>query len=151
MPGTATPYRVGGGHPLLRAGARGPAVRTAQRLLHVRADGEFGPVTRAATKRFQRTHHLLADGEIGRRTWAALTAARVQPAVYHLRHRPVLRQGARGPAVRLVQRAVGAHADGDFGPRTRAAVIRFQRRHHLTADGVVGPRTWAALRVVRRV
>src|SRR3954470_10173860 len=31
--------------------------------------------------------------------------------------------------------------DGLFGSRTRAAVIAFQTRHHLTADGTVGPHT----------
>lgn len=36
-------------------------------------------------------------------------------------------------------------ADGAFGPRTREAVIRFQRRFGLTPDGVVGPATWRVL------
>lgn len=35
--------------------------------------------------------------------------------------------------------------DGIAGPRTRAAVRTFQRRHHLHADGVAGPRTRRAL------
>lgn len=39
---------------------------------------------------------------------------------------------------------VGA-ADGVFGPKTDAAVRRFQRDNKLVADGIVGPKTWAAL------
>ncbi|HEX4016653.1 MAG TPA: NlpC/P60 family protein [Frankiaceae bacterium] len=57
----------------------------------------------------------------------------------------VLRQGARGSAVVVLQHDLRIPADGAFGPQTRRAVITFQRRHHLTADGVVGARTWAAL------
>jgi peptidoglycan hydrolase-like protein with peptidoglycan-binding domain len=36
-------------------------------------------------------------------------------------------------------------ADGYFGPRTKAAVIAYQRSHRLTADGIVGPVTWRTL------
>jgi Putative peptidoglycan binding domain len=39
-------------------------------------------------------------------------------------------------------------ADGDYGPKTAAAVRDFQMVHHLVADGEVGPRTAQALGVV---
>ena len=34
---------------------------------------------------------------------------------------------------------------GYFGPRTRAAVKKFQSRHHLSANGKVDKKTWRAL------
>jgi peptidoglycan hydrolase-like protein with peptidoglycan-binding domain len=49
--------------------------------------------------------------------------------------------------VALVQRKLHVAADGIFGPRTKRAVVRFQRAHHLAATGVVGAATWRALHV----
>jgi cell wall-associated NlpC family hydrolase len=57
-----------------------------------------------------------------------------------------LKKGDRGPNVAKVQRWLNQPDDGIFGPATKAAVKRFQRRQGLTPDGVVGPATWAALR-----
>jgi hypothetical protein len=37
--------------------------------------------------------------------------------------------------------------DGDFGPATRAALVSFQRDHHLQPDGVAGPLTHRQLQV----
>lgn len=64
-----------------------------------------------------------------------------------------LRQGASGPEVADLQRALNRQlpasqripVDGDFGPRTEAAVKAFQRSRGLEPDGVVGPRTQGAL------
>ncbi|HTV71183.1 MAG TPA: peptidoglycan-binding domain-containing protein [Rhizobiaceae bacterium] len=63
---------------------------------------------------------------------------------------PVLSLGAKGPSVERLQKALSAAgakitADSDFGPKTKAAVIAFQKKNGLTADGVVGPYTWDAL------
>lgn len=59
--------------------------------------------------------------------------------------RRVLRQGATGDDVALLQRALNIRIDGAFGPATRAAVARFQRARSLLPDGIVGRMTWAAL------
>jgi NlpC/P60 family/Putative peptidoglycan binding domain len=61
-----------------------------------------------------------------------------------------VRPGERSDAVAAVQRRLAANrrclaVDGEFGPRTRRAVVAFQRDHGLVPDGVVGERTWGAL------
>ena len=50
-------------------------VRALQRKIGVRADGEFGPRTRRALKRWQRRNGLAADGVVGPRTLAKLGLA----------------------------------------------------------------------------
>ncbi len=59
---------------------------------------------------------------------------------------PTLRIGSTGPCVAAVQRQLGIHADGKFGPITRKAVMAFEKRHGLVVDGVVGRQTWTKLR-----
>lgn len=63
---------------------------------------------------------------------------------------PTLRHGAHGPAVASLQHALqrtdrAVRIDGDFGPATGQALIRFQRANGLTPDGVAGPASWALL------
>jgi peptidoglycan hydrolase-like protein with peptidoglycan-binding domain len=58
-----------------------------------------------------------------------------------------VRKGDRGKAVKSVQRRLGLHADGVFGPLTHRAVKRFQKRRRLEADGIVGPLTRRAMRL----
>jgi hypothetical protein len=63
-----------------------------------------------------------------------------------------LRLGDTGAEVKKLQQALieaGMPATSDpsgvFGPGTRAAVLDYQSKSHLTPDGIVGPKTWAAL------
>src|SRR5829696_6550037 len=65
-----TEHRQRSSSPAVRS--RGAHVRTLQRLLHIPADGVFGPQTARAVKRFQRAHGLVADGVVGPATWSAL-------------------------------------------------------------------------------
>ena len=56
-----------------------------------------------------------------------------------------LKQGSKGTAVVVLQRALKTTADGAFGPTTRAAVVAFQKQQKIAQDGVVGPMVWARL------
>ena len=68
-----------------------------------------------------------------------------------------LRQGSRGPFVTVIQTELNRisrnypaipripQVDGIFGPRTEAAVRKFQEIFDLDVDGVVGKATWYAL------
>jgi peptidoglycan hydrolase-like protein with peptidoglycan-binding domain len=66
--------------------------------------------------------------------------------------RPILRRGSKGNRVREAQARLNARGatpplvvDGDFGPKTEAAVRKFQLSRGLAVDGVIGKDTWNAL------
>lgn len=56
-----------------------------------------------------------------------------------------LNKGDKGEDVKAVQRVVGTKVDGDFGPKTEAAVKAWQKARGLVADGIVGPKTAARM------
>ena len=53
-------------------------------------------------------------------------------------------EGETGPDVARIQRIVGATVDGDWGPKTTAAVKAWQTLHGLEPDGLWGPLCEAA-------
>lgn len=63
----------------------------------------------------------------------------------------VLKQGSRGDLVKTMQTKLikwgylTGSADGVFGAKTKAAVIKFQKKNGLSADGIVGTRTAQAM------
>jgi peptidoglycan hydrolase-like protein with peptidoglycan-binding domain/DNA invertase Pin-like site-specific DNA recombinase len=109
-------------------------------------DGLFGPRTKAAVERFQGANGLAVDGVVGALTTAALDreATTIAPGAGY--GRP---HGSR--RVRSLQRRLRRAGerpgplDGLFGPRTEAAVERFQGGHGLAVDGIVGAKTRGAL------
>jgi murein DD-endopeptidase MepM/ murein hydrolase activator NlpD len=113
-------------------------------------DGIRGPRTVAGIRRFQRRQGLVVDGIVGPKTRRALGR--------YARHRfgtRLLSNGKRGWDVTALQFTLARHGfpcgtfDGGFGPRTEAALRRFQRWSRLVPDGVAGPATYAALRTRR--
>ena len=120
-------------------------------VYHGAIDGVRGPQTRKATRRFQRRKGLRADGVAGPRTRRAL-GRRGRPPLGSR----VMKIGHRGWDVAGLQFMLKKRGfspgsiDGGFGPRTRAAVLRYQRSRRLGADGLAGPATIGALRRGRR-
>ena len=85
-------------------------------------------------------------------TIVGASTAAAAPATAHAvaANWPVVRQGAKGERVRVIQlllnaRGVAVVVDGDFGKATTAAVKTFQKKNKLAVDGFVGPATWTKL------
>jgi peptidoglycan hydrolase-like protein with peptidoglycan-binding domain len=134
-----------------------PRVRVLQRRLRALGhrpgpvDGLYGPLTEAAVERLQRDSGLSVDGIVGPRTRRVVNA-----------ETPPLAPGAGygqpggSPRVRDVQRRLRAlgqrpgPVDGRYGPRTRAAIERFQDSAGQPSSGVLSPATAVALARVDR-
>ena len=155
---TSSTARTTSTGPTLSRGSMGPQVAELQRLLQAAGvptgavDGDFGPMTQAAVRRFQQAKGLSVDGVVGPQTWAALRSARpATPSAPATSSQPVLRQGDMGADVETLQKQLLRHGftpgdvDGQFGGQTRRALVEFQRAKGLNADGVAGPSTWQAL------
>ncbi|MEM6253105.1 MAG: peptidoglycan-binding protein [Cyanobacteria bacterium P01_D01_bin.156] len=116
----------------------------AQRLGSVSITGLFDYETEIAVKTFQSRMFLTPDGIVGPLTWQALW---VNAPV----EMPTLWQGCHGDTVESVQDLLSIDlyyvgtVDGDFGPKTYAAVQRFQRDFGIPDEGIVDARTWQAL------
>jgi len=70
-----------------------------------------------------------------------VVSAPVKPALSE-----ALKLGSKGSNVVYLQKSLGINPDGDFGPNTKAAVMKFQSAHDLVSDGIVGPKTWAIIK-----
>jgi murein DD-endopeptidase MepM/ murein hydrolase activator NlpD len=128
-------------------------VAALQVALHARdlyggtVDGVVGPLTRDAVRRFQARRGLAVDGIAGPQTRRAL-GWRGRPGL----GRRVMSGGDRGWDVAALQFMLARHGfpsgafDGRLGPRSDAAVRRFQAWAGLGADGLAGTATLAALR-----
>lgn len=83
--------------------------------------------------------------------FAACLACALAPSTAEVADAATLKQGSSGSLVKTLQTKLinwgylSGKADGIFGPKTKAAVIYFQRRNGLVADGIVGTKTAQAL------
>lgn len=82
-PGVPTTHGVPAGsaaRPTLKQGSKGGPVAAWQQIVGVKADGNFGPGTAAATKTWQSKNGLTADGVVGPKSWSAALGTTVQQA-----------------------------------------------------------------------
>jgi len=109
------------------------------------AHKEYAPLRKPLDPRFNMTEFRAAVAAI---MSGSAPAPVLIPAAEPGGGRPTLRRGSTGERVQEVQRKVAVTPDGEFGPKTEAAVRVFQRARGLVPDGIVGPRTWVALDTV---
>lgn len=164
--------------PVLRQTSKGAAVERLQSALTeagypCAVDGDFGPRTDDALRRFQQDNGLTVDGIAGPRTWAALAssgqaqqAQAQQPAQaqapaqangssFDASTTPsldrVLRPNCRGEDVEQLQTMLQqagfdpGPVDGVYGSQTSRAVRDYQASRGLAVDGIVHQQTWGAL------
>lgn len=157
---TTAPTAPSGVYAVLVQGSSGPDVALAQRVFGVAADGQFGPITLAALKKWQAANGVPVTGRLDAATWAKMVALGKVPARGGAKPaatapppssplapyaKTTLRRGSTGPAVVALQKALRITADGQFGPQTDGAVRAFQSRKRLAANGIVGASTWQSL------
>jgi putative chitinase len=57
----------------------------------------------------------------------------------------ILKEGSTGEEVKKIQEKLGVEPTGNFGPKTKAAVIAWQKANGLKDDGIVGDGTWGKM------
>jgi len=145
---TNLPVAPASPYPVYVMGQKNPQIAVAQRALRVTADGQFGPGTWAALVSWQTKARVPITGVLDKATWAKLVPTPPAPVTatpYTAYKRVVLRQGSKGAAVIALQRAIKVTPDGAFGPRTRSALVVFQKLQHISPNGVADRLVWDRL------
>jgi peptidoglycan hydrolase-like protein with peptidoglycan-binding domain len=155
----------------LRSGSHGAAVKELQRELKatgltITVDGQYGPATVTAVKRFQRAANLRMSGIADDATQTRLRQSlggktlRGSSGAYgygsrtrssHLGDRIPLRAGMSGHDVKVLQDFlrrdhVSTSVDGQFGSGTARSVRTWERENDRTVNGVVDAGDIAQLR-----
>jgi len=125
---------------------KNPNIEEVQQLLDIYgydpgpADGVLGRRTRDAVEKFQTDNGINPSRFVDQATWQRLKFFKDQG---------LIKEGELNVA--LIQRLLKVagfnpgSADGDFGPKTKEAVMKFQKAHDLKADAKIGYKTLAAL------
>ena len=103
---------------VLQVGSTGSAVKVLQAALGVTADGDFGPLTKAAVVGYQKQKKLPADGVVRSALWRALSADAASPGakpatVLHAERQRLRPRRGDEPVRRLRPGAGGSHGHPD--------------------------------------
>lgn len=127
----------------------------------INIDGVYGEETKKAVEKFQGLNSLPTSGNVDIVTWKVLN--NVHRKIQQNRQNEsldmssnVIYEGSNNNYVVDLQKylnkisntypSIGiVNVDGKFGPKTKAAVIEFQRLFGLPQDGIVGTATWEAI------
>lgn len=114
-------------------------------------DGVAGPGTSAGVRAVQARAGISVDGVGGPVTRQALGRLGRPPFASRVLRAPAVGWDASVLQFLLATRGFPSGPfDGALGPRTTAALIRFQGSRGLMADGIAGPATYAAVRAPAR-
>ncbi|MFC6152985.1 glycoside hydrolase domain-containing protein [Nocardioides yefusunii] len=108
-------------------------------------NGNFGPLTRSAVRKYRISQGLPSSTNVTRTTWVRLLSDGRSGST------PVLKTGSTGTAVHRVQQALTAArvrtgtSTGHFDATTRSQVAAYQSKVGLQRTGVVNAVTWAKL------
>ncbi|MGJ5673340.1 MAG: peptidoglycan-binding protein [Nostochopsis sp.] len=143
----------------LGRGNSGPQVTSVQRCLQKLGyyngplNGNFGPLTENAVKKFQQAKKISVIGQVGPQTQRSLQAAcQSQQSRGNTSTSNVLKIGSSGSAVTQLQKSLrtlgyfNGPITGYFGQETQQALTRFQQSQRLQADGVAGGNTLQVIR-----
>ena len=127
-------------------------------------DGMMGAQTRGAIKEFQKANQLKPTGKIDLATWTALNREKevlqheqkigvpaevvknIEPHVESIGYRLKIKDRIKQIQVALKKAGFyQGEIDSKIGPKTKKAIIDFQRLKRLKSDGVVGLKTWEEL------
>ena len=132
----------------------------------VTIDGIFNSATKNAVKEFQQLNGLTPSGIVDDATWNKLQylsnrnpnrrETLINGVDFLDQSENIISQGSTGDFVTQLQNylniasnklpSIGKlNVDGIFGPKTKVAVLEFQRLNNLEQDGIVGMDTWEAL------
>ncbi|RIK17722.1 MAG: hypothetical protein DCC50_00705 [Acidobacteria bacterium] len=164
-----TPVAPSTGMARVRPGESGAGVSMLQEMLELPVTGVLDDRTRAALLRWQSEHHVPMTGVADDFTYAMALGWDLSPlpeaALGVVRQawqtseftpylRTTLTEGDQGEAVEVLQTAISAEPDGSFGPRTAAALAKWEKTIPVLAEqaerrgdgpAVVTPLTWLLL------